>query len=48
MDSWMDGQTMLAEILVPTTRAVNSSYSDLSLDDSTKPHYPLCMEHHKP
>lgn len=37
----MDGQIVLAEILVQTMRVVNSVYSDLSLDDSTLPHYSL-------
>lgn len=48
MDGWMHGLRELAEILVQTARAVNSGYSDLSLDDSTLPHYSLYTEHHRP
>lgn len=39
----MVGWIVLPEILVRTIRVVNSDYSDLSLDDSTRPYYSLYM-----
>ena len=39
---------LASKILVQTTKVVNSSYSDLTLDDSTLPFDPFYMEHHSP